>query len=116
MAQENLNQFYQIAAQDQELHEKLKAAIDPEAFAELVVELGEEKGYSFTTQEVERAIIEAKEKKDTEALWQELNERELEVVAGGPPGKWERRSYAGMVPYMKVSGGFGVRYVWEPRC
>ncbi len=83
MAQENLDHFYQIAAQDQELQEKLKAAIDSEAFVKLVVELGEEKGYKFTTQELKRAIIEAEEKKGTEALWQEFNERELEVVAGG---------------------------------
>jgi predicted ribosomally synthesized peptide with nif11-like leader len=92
MASENLGQFYEMIAQDQELQEKLKATMGSETFVKLVVNLGEEKGYSFTTQEVERAIIEAKEKKDTETLWQELNERELEVVVGGGEPLLAKRS------------------------
>jgi predicted ribosomally synthesized peptide with nif11-like leader len=101
----NLEYFNQVVAQDQELQEKLKAAIDPETFVKLVVDLGKEKGYSFTTQEVEKTIIEAEEKKDTEALWQELNERELEVVAGGPPGV--RKSKRVQMIYWKRKGSIG---------
>jgi hypothetical protein len=42
--QKNLDQFLQMAAQDLELQEKLKAASDRDAYISLVVELGKEKG------------------------------------------------------------------------
>lgn len=117
MAQENLDQFYQMVAQDQELQEKLKAAMSSETFVKLVVETGEEKGYSFTTQEVERAIIEADEKVGTDALWQELTERELEVVGGGGEPLLAKRSTKQRVlrPY-KVTSGPAKGTYWASVC
>lgn len=51
-----LEQFYQALLQDPMLQERLKAATDPDNLCELAVELGQEKGYSFTKEEVLAAM------------------------------------------------------------
>lgn len=48
----DLEQFYQEVLKDRMLQERLKAATDPENLIELAVELGKEKGYSFTKEEI----------------------------------------------------------------
>lgn len=82
--QESLKQFLQMASQDQELQEKLKAASNREAYISLIVELGKEKGYSFTSSQVVTALNAAESeaaKNDEEAST--LSEKELASVAGG---------------------------------
>jgi predicted ribosomally synthesized peptide with nif11-like leader len=82
--QESLKQFLQMASQDQELQEKLKAASNREAYISLIVELGKEKGYSFTSSQVVTALDAAESeaaKNDEEAST--LSEEELASVAGG---------------------------------
>ncbi|MBW4553463.1 MAG: Nif11-like leader peptide family natural product precursor [Aphanocapsa sp. GSE-SYN-MK-11-07L] len=51
-----LEQFYTELLKDPMLQERLKAATDPENLCELAVELGKEKGYSFTKEEVLAAM------------------------------------------------------------
>lgn len=51
-----LEQFYTELLKDSVLQERLKAATDPESLSELAVELGKEKGYSFTKEEVLAAM------------------------------------------------------------
>lgn len=121
MKRSNLEQFYQIAAHDQELQEKLKAAIDPEAFAKFIVEIGEAKGYIFTTKEVEAAIQEAEAKEDQEGLWQELEERELEAVVGGIAttsggGPASVMSYARYARPNWSTGNYTFHYVYHGGC
>ena len=48
----DLEQFYAEVLKDLMLQERLKAATDPENLIELAVELGKEKGYSFTKEEI----------------------------------------------------------------
>ncbi|NJR62449.1 MAG: Nif11-like leader peptide family natural product precursor [Cyanobacteria bacterium CRU_2_1] len=51
-----LEQFYQELLKDPMLQEQLKSAINPENLCDLAVELGKEKGYSFTKEEVFAAM------------------------------------------------------------
>lgn len=52
----DLEQFYIDLLQDPMLQERLKAATDPESLSELAIELGKEKGYLFTKEEVLAAM------------------------------------------------------------
>lgn len=84
MMHESIQQFFQMASQDQELQEKLKAAPNHEAYINLVVEQGNEKGYSFTSDQVVSALNTATSaEKGKDAYSGELDESELEAVAGG---------------------------------
>jgi uncharacterized protein YpbB len=91
--QENLEQFFKMAAQDLELQEKLKAASDDKAYISLVVELGKEKGYGFTSDQVATALETAARKAAESAVSvTQLLEQEVEsVVAGGLPLHWNRK-------------------------
>jgi hypothetical protein len=51
-----LEQFYIELLKDPVLQERLKAATDPESLCELAVELGKEKGFSFTKEEALAAM------------------------------------------------------------
>lgn len=79
MVKKSLEQFFQLTSQDQEFQEKLEAAQDPERFLRLFVQLGEQKGYSFTLEEVEAALDAAAMALDGE----ELSEEQLAAMAGG---------------------------------
>jgi predicted ribosomally synthesized peptide with nif11-like leader len=68
-----LQEFYQLIKQDAELQQKLTEAKDLPSEA---VELGKTKGYHLTREEVERFLNRGEEEG-------ELNELELEYVAGG---------------------------------
>jgi predicted ribosomally synthesized peptide with nif11-like leader len=81
---ENLEQFLQMASQDLELQEKLKAASDRDAYISSVVELGKEKGYSFNSDSVEAALDAASKKAaEHDVSVSQLSDRELASVAGG---------------------------------
>lgn len=51
-----IEEFHQLVIQDSSLKERLKQSSDQESFVKLAVQLGEEKGYSFTPREVEAYI------------------------------------------------------------
>ena len=77
----SLNQFQNEVMQDSALQEQFKtaAATSAESLGELAVKLGAERGYSFTTSEVEQAL--AAQNAASEAG--ELSDEDLEAVAGG---------------------------------
>lgn len=52
----DLEEFYTELLRNSILQERLKAATSPESLSELVVELGKEKGYFFSKQEVLAAM------------------------------------------------------------
>ncbi|MBD2077121.1 Nif11-like leader peptide family natural product precursor [Phormidium sp. FACHB-592] len=81
-----LEQFNQVILRDSTIQEQLKVSTDQVGFAKLMVELGAEKGYSFTTADVEEqlSVGQAVEVRD-------LCDEELEAVAGGA-----QAAYAGI--------------------
>lgn len=84
MMKETLKEFFQIASQDLELQSKLKATNDREAYIHLVVELGKEKGYNFTSSQVVTALDTAEAQAGENGdLASQLSESELDAVAGG---------------------------------
>jgi predicted ribosomally synthesized peptide with nif11-like leader len=71
----NLEQFLQQVQQDDALRTRLAAATNPEDAVKLALEMGAEKGYTFTEAEVREAIQNRQAPK--------LSDRELDQVAGG---------------------------------
>lgn len=51
-----IEQFHRLVIQDSALKERLKQSSDQESFVKLAVQLGEERGYSFTSSEVEAYV------------------------------------------------------------
>jgi len=74
----NLEQFYNLVQNSQELQEQLGAVENEESFNEMAVRLGQENGYTFTAEDV-KAFINQK----SQEVNPELSEEELEAVAGG---------------------------------
>ncbi len=79
MSVESVNQFYQEVMQEPALLEKFQAASDRESLANLAVEVGQQKGYSFTVDQVEQALAAQNAASETG----ELSDEQLEAVAGG---------------------------------
>lgn len=80
----SINQFYQEVMQDAALQQQFQAAHDRESLVNLSVELGQQKGYNFTSNEAEEWLKSAAAQLPSESGTQgELNEEELEAVAGG---------------------------------
>lgn len=52
----HIKQFHQMVVQNPSLVKKLKTASDRDSFVKLIVQLGAECGYSFTSKEVETYI------------------------------------------------------------
>ena len=74
----NLEQFYNLVQNSQELQQQLGAVENEESFNEMAVQLGQENGYTFTPEDVKDFI----NLKSQEAN-PELSAQELEAVAGG---------------------------------
>lgn len=77
MSKANLEQLRQEVEQVPALQERLNQAQDNDSLIALVTEIGQEKGYSFTRQEVEEYISQINTSQE------ELSEEQLEAVAGG---------------------------------
>ncbi len=99
MSKENLKEFYQELSKNQEWQEKLKGASDIETFTKLVAELGKEKGYSFTNEQLKIATIETLENEAASTdVWEELTDEQLQSVAGGFSGEgFESSDYLGEI-------------------
>ncbi|MBD2466713.1 Nif11-like leader peptide family RiPP precursor [Nostoc sp. FACHB-145] len=78
MSKQNLQNFYTLIQNSQELQAQLGAVDSPENFAETAVRLGAENGYSFSTDDVNTFINEQRSRANAE-----LSEADLEAVAGG---------------------------------
>lgn len=70
----SVEQFFSEVSQDQALQQQLQSLPDGNARVNKVVELGQGKGYNFTSTEVEKWLQNKR---------QELSESELDAVAGG---------------------------------
>jgi hypothetical protein len=79
MSVENIEKFYAMAFKDQSLIQDLKAATDEANFANIAVGLGAANGCDFTAEEV----IEWRKAKILAATNGELDDLQLEAVAGG---------------------------------
>ncbi|MEH2359499.1 Nif11-like leader peptide family natural product precursor [Nostoc sp.] len=78
MSKANLEQFYILVQNSEELQQQLGAIQDSQIFNETAARLGQENGYSFTADEVDTFL-----KEKTQESNAELSDRELEAVAGG---------------------------------
>lgn len=76
MSQSKFEQFNQEVEQNSALQERLNQAKDKESVIAVVMEIGQEKGYSFTRQEAEEYVNQL-------ISQQEISEEQLEAIAGG---------------------------------
>jgi hypothetical protein len=58
MSRQSLERFKRLALRTASVQEALKAATNEQEFIELVVQLGQEKGYEFTAEELAESIQE----------------------------------------------------------
>ena len=59
MSRESFEQFRQGVLQDMSLQERLRETPDRDSFLTLLLQLGEERGYDFTVEDVEAAMLES---------------------------------------------------------
>jgi hypothetical protein len=59
MSRESFEQFRQLVLQDISLQERLRVTPDHESFLALLLQLGQERDYDFTVEDVEAAIRES---------------------------------------------------------
>ncbi len=57
MSVENVNQFHQVVLQDSVLKQQLQAITDKESLVNLAVQLGQQQGYHFTSEEAAQALV-----------------------------------------------------------
>ncbi|WP_138503859.1 Nif11-like leader peptide family natural product precursor [Nostoc sp. PA-18-2419] len=78
MSKENVVEFYKAVVADEATQQQLRNADTTEAFINTTLELGQQKGYSFSRQEVEEVVRE-----NTGPGSPRLSAAELEAVSGG---------------------------------
>lgn len=76
MAQ-GLAEFQKVVMQDTALQEQFKSVSDPASFTDLAVRLGKERGFSFTSEDVQTALA------DLQTSRRVLSDELLDKVAGG---------------------------------
>jgi predicted ribosomally synthesized peptide with nif11-like leader len=91
MSQAEIKKFYLSVVQDPALKEQLFTAPDRHSLVTTAVKLGDEKGYSFTEQDVENWLTASAEQSRPAGL----SDTDLEVTAGGKGA--EEASHAGEV-------------------
>ncbi|KAM3102288.1 Nif11-like leader peptide family natural product precursor [Phormidesmis sp. 146-12] len=74
----NLEQFYQDILKDPALQERLKTVTDRDSMVALIVQIGKEKGYNFSPEEIKGYLDELDASNSQRWFRQEL----LEAVAG----------------------------------
>jgi predicted ribosomally synthesized peptide with nif11-like leader len=82
MSRESLLEFYQAFRTDLTLQQQLDGITDPSEYVDKAVSLGASRGFEFTHEEVEAAIANPIAFLE-ESIGDELNDLELQVVAGG---------------------------------
>ncbi|MBL1178784.1 Nif11-like leader peptide family RiPP precursor [Pantanalinema sp. GBBB05] len=82
MSKENLSAFYQAFRTDLTLQQQLDGITDPSEYVNKAVGLGASRGFEFTHEEVEAAIANPSDFLE-ESMGEELNDLELQIVAGG---------------------------------
>jgi predicted ribosomally synthesized peptide with nif11-like leader len=81
MSIETVNQFYQIVLEDAALQQQFQSAVDEESLVNLAVQLGQQQGYSFTSEDVIQSLALSQSSETTGLV--ELADEQLEAVAGG---------------------------------
>ncbi len=61
MSRQNLEQFKKLVLRKTDLQEQLKQAANEQEFIQLIVNLGQEKGYDFTDEEVAISLQEQRQ-------------------------------------------------------
>lgn len=88
MSQPTIEQFSQEVMQDPTVQHRLQSAPDQESLVNSAVAIGQEKGYSFSTKEVEEWLA---ANQSTLNSGDELNDAQLEAVAGGKGGGGKKK-------------------------
>ncbi len=83
MSIEAVNQFLTKVSEDQELQAELATAMEAENDRQATTELAVKHGYNFTPEELASEIENRQSKFQTKQEANQLNEEELEAVAGG---------------------------------
>lgn len=83
MAVEAVGQFFQAVAGDQSLQAELLQAMQAENDREAVTQLGNEKGYDFTSDELWAEVQKRQAEFEKRREAGELTDEELELIAGG---------------------------------
>lgn len=60
MSRDRLDEFRDLVLHDPELQAQLRAILDRRAFVEQMQQLGAERGYMLTTEQIEAALAEAR--------------------------------------------------------
>lgn len=60
MSRDRLDEFRDLVLHDPELQAQLRAILDRRAFVERMQQLGAERGYALTTEQIETALAEAR--------------------------------------------------------
>lgn len=84
------NEFFQDVSQDPTLQQQLQEASGRESLVNTIVELGHEKGYSFTPSEADEWL---KSMANQSGTLGELSEDQLETVAGGGLSWYEKAMF-----------------------
>ncbi|MBA2748332.1 MAG: Nif11-like leader peptide family natural product precursor [Tatlockia sp.] len=79
MSQADIQRFYDMVQSNQQMQEQLKATENKESFKEQAVQLGQQNGMSFTSQEAEDFL----NQRQSQASTPEMTDTDLENVAGG---------------------------------
>jgi predicted ribosomally synthesized peptide with nif11-like leader len=79
MSKSEIERFHQEVQRDPRLQDRLRQANNESKLVSVALELGQEKGYKFTKQELEAYLHEA----GKSLAKRELTEKELENVTGG---------------------------------
>ncbi len=83
MSSEAVNQFLNQANEDEQLAQEIAKAMDSDNDRQAITELAATKGYQFTSEELWAEIQKRQSEFEQRQEAGELNEEELEAVAGG---------------------------------
>ena len=83
MSIEAVNQFFAKVQEDENLQAKLSQAMETQNKAENIAKLAANHDYNFTNEELKSRVEEIDKVRAKQSANQELNEEELEAVAGG---------------------------------
>ena len=79
MAKEEVQRLHEDVMRDSGLQERIRQAKDDESLVDLVLKIGQEKGYRFTKAEVAAYVDEV----NSLASRKELTDEKLKAIAGG---------------------------------
>ena len=111
MSLESIQEFINVIEQDDDLKNELQQTLSKEATREdwinTAVRLGQARGYEYTTEEVNQFItLQMEEAEDSE-----LEDAQLEAVAGGGKKKKNKQAWGEFMWEYNAKGGTGFAYM-----